>query len=90
MPFATTLHLTPPLVAGLWLQAVFMAYAFGGAPEYPGPSLAAVHARLVREKGLDLTHFDKVCVCAHACVRACVFACCSNQLARNGECLRAG
>lgn len=41
-------------------QAVFMAFVFGGAPEYPGRSLAAAHAHLVREKGLDLSHFDRV------------------------------
>ena len=38
----------------------FMAYAFGGAPDYPGRTLRAAHRRLVDEMGLTDKHFDAV------------------------------
>ncbi|KAL6759185.1 globin-like protein [Haematococcus lacustris] len=41
-------------------QTMFMAYAFGGVPAWEGRSLSAAHAQLVRNQGLNLTHFDKV------------------------------
>ncbi|KAJ9519267.1 hypothetical protein QJQ45_017936, partial [Haematococcus lacustris] len=40
-------------------QTMFMAYAFGGVPAWEGRSLSAAHAQLVRNQGLNLTHFDK-------------------------------
>ena len=41
-------------------QKIFMTYAFGGAPNYSGPSMRKAHDRLVREKGLNDQHFDAV------------------------------
>ena len=41
-------------------QRLFMTYAFGGAPNYPGRSMQEAHRRLVEEKGLNDTHFDAV------------------------------
>lgn len=41
-------------------QKVFLKYAFGGLPNYPGRALRKTHERLVREKGLADTHFDAV------------------------------
>ena len=39
---------------------MFMAYAFGGMPNYPGASLRQSHQRLVEKKGLSDEHFDAV------------------------------
>ena len=41
-------------------QGVFMRYAFGGAPEFSGRSLVEAHKHLLRDKGLNLEHFDAV------------------------------
>ncbi len=41
-------------------QKMFLTYAFGGAPNYPGRSMRAAHARLVQEQGLNDSHFDAV------------------------------
>ena len=41
-------------------QQAFLAYAFGGLPNYPGKSLRQAHERLVREKGLSDVHFNAV------------------------------
>ena len=41
-------------------QKVFLTYAFGGAPNYSGASMRKAHERLVKEKGLNDSHFDAV------------------------------
>jgi hemoglobin len=41
-------------------QVAFMTVAFGGPDEYKGRDLREAHAKLVREKGLDDAHFDRV------------------------------
>lgn len=41
-------------------QKAFLTYAFGGAPSYSGLSMRKSHERLVREKGLNDSHFDAV------------------------------
>ena len=41
-------------------QKLFLTYAFGGAPNYPGKSMRAAHERLVNEMGLTDEHFDAV------------------------------
>jgi hemoglobin len=41
-------------------QKMFLTYAFGGAPDYPGKAMRAVHSRLVEEMGLSDEHFDAV------------------------------
>lgn len=41
-------------------QKAFLTMAFGGPTPYTGKSLRAVHARLVRDEGLNDTHFDAV------------------------------
>ena len=41
-------------------QKLFLTYAFGGAPNYPGLSLRRAHERLVKEHGLTDAHFDAV------------------------------
>ncbi|KAL6751167.1 globin-like protein [Haematococcus lacustris] len=41
-------------------QTQFLAFAFGGLPSWQGKSMSAAHAHLVRDQGLNLTHFDKV------------------------------
>jgi truncated hemoglobin YjbI len=40
------------------MQKGFMNFALGGDTAYTGKSLKAAHARLVKEKGLNDTHFD--------------------------------
>ncbi len=40
------------------MQKGFMNYAFGGSLPYSGRDLTAVHARLVKDKGLNDSHFD--------------------------------
>ena len=41
-------------------QKVFLAYAFGGLPNYDGQNLRDAHKRLVEEKGLGEAHFGAV------------------------------
>ncbi len=41
-------------------QKIFLTYAFGGAPNYPGKAMRVAHKRLVDEKGLSDEHFDAV------------------------------
>lgn len=41
-------------------QKAFMTYAFGGAPNYSGESMRKAHERLVKEEGLNDSHFDAV------------------------------
>ncbi len=41
-------------------QKRFLTYVFGGSNQYDGKSMRAVHSRLVREKGLNDSHFDIV------------------------------
>lgn len=41
-------------------QKLFMAYAFGGEPEYIGSSLRDAHKGLVEKHGLNEDHFDAV------------------------------
>lgn len=41
-------------------QKLFLTYAFGGAPNYSGLSMRKAHERLVKEKGLNDSHFDAV------------------------------
>ena len=41
-------------------QVQFLAYAFGGPEKYTGKDLKVAHARLIKEKGLNETHFDMV------------------------------
>ncbi len=41
-------------------QKAFMTYAFGGAPNYSGLSMRKAHEKLVRDKGLNDSHFDIV------------------------------
>ena len=44
-------------------MAEFMTFAFGGAPQWSGRTLRDAHARLVKEEGLNDTHFDAVVDC---------------------------
>ena len=41
-------------------QKLFLTYAFGGAPNYPGQAMRAAHLKLVEEQGLNDDHFDAV------------------------------
>ncbi len=41
-------------------QIKFMTMAFGGPNDYTGPDIAAAHQRLIEQKGLDASHFDRV------------------------------
>ena len=41
-------------------QKVFLKYAFGGLPSYPGRAMKEAHKRLVNEMGLNDAHFDAV------------------------------
>lgn len=41
-------------------QKLFLKYAFGGLPNYPGRALRHAHEHLAREQGLNDTHFDAV------------------------------
>jgi hemoglobin len=41
-------------------QRAFMTVAFGGPDEYRGRDMRVAHAALVRDKGLNDTHFDAV------------------------------
>lgn len=41
-------------------QKVFLTYAFGGIPNYPGKSMRKAHAHLVEKMGLNDSHFDAV------------------------------
>ena len=61
-------ELTRPFFAGLDMtqlvnkQVAFMTVAFGGPKEYQGRPLGEAHSKLVREKGLNDSHFDRVAV----------------------------
>lgn len=58
--------LTRPFFEGLDMDAqtkkqiAFMARAFGGPEEYHGRDLRSSHAALVRDKGLNDVHFDRI------------------------------
>ncbi len=39
---------------------LFLKFAFGGSPAYPGRAMRAAHARLVQDLGLGDEHFDAV------------------------------
>ena len=41
-------------------QRLFLKYAFGGLPNFPGRAMRAAHERLVRDMGLSDVHFDAV------------------------------
>lgn len=41
-------------------QKIFMTYAFGGPVKYDGKDMRTAHQHLVREKGLDESHFNAV------------------------------
>jgi hemoglobin len=41
-------------------QVEFLAYVFGGPEQYSGKDLWEAHAHLIKEKGLNETHFDLV------------------------------
>jgi hemoglobin len=41
-------------------QVAFMTVAFGGPDEYKGRDMREAHAHLVRDQGLDETHFNAV------------------------------
>ena len=41
-------------------QKKFLTFAFGGPSRYTGRSMGPAHAKLVKEMGLNDTHFDAV------------------------------
>jgi hemoglobin len=41
-------------------QKAFLKYAFGGTANYPGRSMRKAHEKLVREMGLNDSHFNAV------------------------------
>jgi hemoglobin len=41
-------------------QKRFLTYAFGGSKQYDGKGMRTAHSRLVKEKGLNDSHFDIV------------------------------
>ena len=41
-------------------QKLFLKYAFGGMPSYPGRAMRTAHQHLVRDLGLNDAHFDAV------------------------------
>ncbi|WP_372368343.1 group 1 truncated hemoglobin [Candidatus Uabimicrobium sp. HlEnr_7] len=41
-------------------QKAFLTYAFGGMKTYNGRNMRAAHEKLVKEKGLNDSHFDAV------------------------------
>ena len=41
-------------------QKLFLTFAFGGIPDYPGQALRQAHRRLVEDMGLSDEHFDAV------------------------------
>ena len=41
-------------------QKMFLTYAFGGIPSYPGRNMRAAHQKLVDDMGLNDSHFDAV------------------------------
>jgi len=41
-------------------QKLFLKYAFGGMPSYPGRAMREAHKKLVHEMGLSDEHFDAV------------------------------
>lgn len=42
-------------------QVLFLTYAFGGSTKYSGADIFKSHAHLIREQGLSLVHFNRVC-----------------------------
>jgi hemoglobin len=55
-PFFTALD----MAAQTRKQVAFMTWALGGPTEYRGRPLREAHAKLVLDKGLGDTHFDRV------------------------------
>ena len=59
-------NLTRPFFSDLDMEAqtrkqiAFMTWAFDGPSEYRGRDLRAAHAPLVKQRGLNDTHFDAV------------------------------
>eukprot|EP00798_Chlamydomonas_sp_ICE-L_P028167 gene28167-31267_t len=41
---------------------LFLTYVFDGHSSYSGKSIFAAHANIIKDKGLNLAHFDKVAV----------------------------
>lgn len=41
-------------------QKMFLTYAFGGLPNYPGQGMRGAHAHLVEKLGLNEGHFNAV------------------------------
>lgn len=41
-------------------QAQFLSFAFGGPTKWTGPAMFAVHAPLIRDRGMKLLHFNRV------------------------------
>jgi truncated hemoglobin YjbI len=42
------------------LQVQFLSHALGGPHQWHGPDMRAAHMRLIRERGLNTSHFDVV------------------------------
>lgn len=42
------------------MQKGFLTFAFGGTTNYSGKGMEAAHRKLVKEKGLNESHFDAV------------------------------
>ena len=42
------------------MQGEFLTYAFGGATKWNGRGMKAAHSKLVKEQGLNDTHFDVI------------------------------
>ncbi len=42
------------------MQGMFLKYAFGGPFKYNGKNMRAAHRRLVRDKGMNDSHFDAI------------------------------
>ncbi len=47
-------------------QKMFLAFALGGLPDYPGQGMRDAHAHLVEKFGLNDAHFDAVMECLGA------------------------
>jgi hemoglobin len=41
-------------------QKVFLTYAFGGLPNYPGKSMRSAHQKMVDDKGLTDVHYENL------------------------------
>ena len=48
------------MTAQMQHQRMFLKYAFGGMPNYPGRAMREAHERLVNDMGLNDSHFDAV------------------------------